>query len=462
MSYSGTNGPTGVIPKSDIIWRSDTSGVSTGWWFCMGGRNTSNTSMTTTMATTTTVPISFGGLPWVVLGGACGMNATTAMNTTTACIWSPNYPLPYGHNQACRIALNDTRVSALTVHHFDTERHFDKLTINGRSYSGSIGPNGVIPRGTVRWSTDGSVNGTGWKICMGGNATNVTNATSTTTTPLGPVNFSGRPWVVMHGNCSVNVSCAWSPNHPQNYNNSQTCVLAVNVTAAAPLNVLHFQTERGYDKLTVNGREYHGSWGPHAVTPRGNILWSSDYSVTRSGWKMCMGGVNITTTTSTTMGNATFGGLPWVVMQGHCGVDRFCAWSPNYPGSYWNNQRCTIIVNNTAAARLQVLRFNTESFFDVLTVNGRAYSGYNSDGPMGMKPQGMISWYSDNSVTQQGWKMCMGGNYTNFTSIARPTFPPWATSYPPFWTTSTSTRLPQCHYISHELAVRYNVRPCNR
>ena len=34
---------------------------------------------------------------------------------------------------------------------FSTEEDFDELVVNGVYYSGSAGPDGVVPQGTIRW-----------------------------------------------------------------------------------------------------------------------------------------------------------------------------------------------------------------------------------------------------------------------------------------------------------------------
>lgn len=54
-----------------------------------------------------------------------------------------------------------------------------------------------------------------------------------------------------------------------------------------PINVVRFDTEAVYDTLTVNNVKYGGSEGPHGVIPTGNMKWSSDYSVSGAGWKLC-------------------------------------------------------------------------------------------------------------------------------------------------------------------------------
>merc|ERR1719277_2445086 len=53
------------------------------------------------------------------------------------------------------------------------------------------------------------------------------------------------------------------------------------------LNVLEFDTESGYDFLTVNDQQYSGNIGPDDVLATGTIHWTSDYSVTKRGWVIC-------------------------------------------------------------------------------------------------------------------------------------------------------------------------------
>jgi len=66
----------------------------------------------------------------------------------------------------------------------------------------------------------------------------------------------------------------------------------VKATRNFELNTGQFHTERDYDKLTVNGVEYHGegnNYGPSGVAMyTGNQMsWRSDGSVTRDGFKVC-------------------------------------------------------------------------------------------------------------------------------------------------------------------------------
>ena len=56
------------------------------------------------------------------------------------------------------------------------------------------------------------------------------------------------------------------------------------------LNVVSFNTETNYDKLTVEGTQYHGTTGPQGVVVSAGIqiTWSSDGSETRAGFEICV------------------------------------------------------------------------------------------------------------------------------------------------------------------------------
>jgi len=121
-----------------------------------------------------------------------------------------------------------------------------------------------------------------------GDGATMTSTTSTTTLP----DFGGKPWVVTGGDCIIegsSRSCARSPNYPEEYGNDEECTIVVDSNAVGPIEVEHFDVEQGYDTLTVNAQVYTGSSGPAGVVPSGTITWRSDYTVTATGWKLCMG-----------------------------------------------------------------------------------------------------------------------------------------------------------------------------
>ena len=94
------------------------------------------------------------------------------------------------------------------------------------------------------------------------------------------VTLSGRS-----GKCAVDGACFSSLD----YGNYETCTFTMG--AGGVLNVLSFETESNYDKLTVGGTEYSGTTGPQGVVVSAgeDITWSSDHLSTRAGFEICVG-----------------------------------------------------------------------------------------------------------------------------------------------------------------------------
>jgi len=93
-------------------------------------------------------------------------------------------------------------------------------------------------------------------------------------------------WTISGSGCQQNgASCVSSLNHPSSYGNNQACT--VTLDGDVSISVAEFNTESGYDYLTIGGSRYAGTSGPPSGVYSGEISWSSDYSVTRSGWKLC-------------------------------------------------------------------------------------------------------------------------------------------------------------------------------
>jgi len=100
--------------------------------------------------------------------------------------------------------------------------------------------------------------------------------------------------VISGSTCTVHNQCVYSNAHTSRYTNHESC--AVRQRSAFPLQVRSFDVERHstcrYDSLTVNGQAYCGagaSDGPQGVTPAAdsNLVWNTDYSATRGGFKLC-------------------------------------------------------------------------------------------------------------------------------------------------------------------------------
>ena len=77
--------------------------------------------------------------------------------------------------------------------------------------------------------------------------------------------------------------------------------------------------------------------------------------------------------------------------------------SNNYPGSYSNNEDCTVMLHETL---VRVDALNTESNYDFLTIGGTRCCG--SSGSSSGQYSGFIQWTTDFSVVNSGWSLCIG------------------------------------------------------
>jgi len=179
------------------------------------------------------------------------------------------------------------------------------------------------------------------------------------------------------------------------------CTIEIDAAYAAPIVVEAFDVESYFDYILIDNAEYYtGVSGPSGVTPSSTIVWTSDFTVTRSGWRFCMPEATPApppTPASTSM---------WGTISGPCTLEGACVESPNYPARYSNNQMCTIEINAAHAAPIVVEYFNTESYFDYLLVDGWKYFSGRRRRPHGFTPYESILWTSDFTVTRKGWRMC--------------------------------------------------------
>ena len=100
--------------------------------------------------------------------------------------------------------------------------------------------------------------------------------------------------MVTSGLCTVasDATCFRSPNYPSSYDDNQQCTITVAAHEEVTLSVTAFDTEVGWDKLTVNGVQYSGSTGPEGVqvAAGSTITWTSDDADFFSGFEICTGG----------------------------------------------------------------------------------------------------------------------------------------------------------------------------
>ena len=73
------------------------------------------------------------------------------------------------------------------------------------------------------------------------------------------------------------------------HGNDEACTVQVN--QAGYLTATEFDTESGYDYVTIGGTRYEGRNGPYgvAVGAGSTFQWQSDHSVTNAGWTICFG-----------------------------------------------------------------------------------------------------------------------------------------------------------------------------
>jgi hypothetical protein len=157
---------------------------------------------------------------------------------------------------------------------FDTEKHFDYISINGTRYSGQTGFSDVwIPEhGEVTWVSDAAVVLTGWVICGA------------------PPPSPPAMWVVVSGDhygrkCITDGSCI--TDGAGQYGNNERCTFRATKTLYAY--ATDFSLEPKYDKIWLGNSSYSGTSGPNNVLMMAGdtIGWSTDESVTYGGWVIC-------------------------------------------------------------------------------------------------------------------------------------------------------------------------------
>jgi len=99
----------------------------------------------------------------------------------------------------------------------------------------------------------------------------------------------------------------------------------------------------------------------------------------------------------------------FIVEAGPCVVDGNCVTSSNYGSNskYPNGERCTI--KTPSAGVLKFEKYDVENGYDYLTVGGASYR-YSKPPQKTLKAPETVSWRSDGSVTNKGFKMCISSS----------------------------------------------------
>merc|ERR1712037_688206 len=217
----------------------------------------------------------------------------------------------YAHSESC--TFKALRPFLLTTLLYQVERGHDYLTVDGVKYdSGNAPAQGIrIRRGAVvTWTSDYSVSYAGFKVCATGEGTTIGNvpmestmstssALSTkpprsTRPPTGPTTTGDGFWEVIDGGmyCHIVHSRRCVSDGEGNYAHRASCTFKA--LRSLLLTTLLYQVERGHDYLTVDGVKYDSGKAPAQglrVCVGAVVTWTSDYSVSYAGFKICANGV---------------------------------------------------------------------------------------------------------------------------------------------------------------------------
>jgi len=323
------------------------------------------------------------------------------------CVTSANWPSAHGNNEGCSITV-DADSSVAVNSNFEIERNYDFLRVdNAAKWTAAEIPTSMSAGTTISWSTDGSVTKTGWELCFSEAGSNpgtsppedtsdvptswpTANTFINTNTPLPTDNTnlpdptdnmhtSNQPtmWPTM-GNtfsfptqhptegsnvggvfsvsgsgCTVSGSCVSSKNYPSHYGNQQSCTVTmtqnVRLAVQSP-----FEIERSYDWLRINNAaKWTAGEIPSTLTSGSTISWSTDYSVTKDGWKICFsaddgsdngdnGGDNSGTRTCNDVNSSVRSNdwQPWcMVSSGPLSAGTVISFSMNWNDQGWGYQK---------------------------------------------------------------------------------------------------------------------------
>ena len=182
--WTGSNGPDGVTPAGAIVWTSDFFEAKKGLKICTtvpGGGPSSPAGPAADDEPCDSECYNYGYLFGNVECGANkpppppaapppppGFIVESGPCTTTkdgSCVRSDNYPGQYGTSVSCVIApTQDLRLSSTA---FATEKNYDMLTFDGKTFTGDLGPvlQPVTANQKIEWVSDVSVADTGCALC---------------------------------------------------------------------------------------------------------------------------------------------------------------------------------------------------------------------------------------------------------------------------------------------------------
>ena len=219
---------------------------------------------------------------------------------------------------------------------------------------------------------------------------------------------------------SANGACVESDGYGAGgYQDAQSCSITLQPSAA--LEVISFAVEDYFDHMTISGTQYTGTNGPAGVIPTTTIEWTSDHMVPAAGWKLCVSGAAAASPSPPSGSGAAaaaYGGF--TVESGPCTVTAGgdCVRSDNYPGQYGTSVSC--VIAPTQDLRLSSTAFATEKNYDMLTFDGKTFTGDLGPVLQPVTANQKIEWVSDVSVADTGCALCCA-THARFPSPHLPT-----------------------------------------
>ena len=116
--------------------------------------------------------------------------------------------------------------------------------------------------------------------------TDVSPTTSSNDSTVAPATGAGLEVISGWSYCQIDAAgCA--TDGVGEHGNDEACTVQVNIDGY--LTATEFDTEPGYDYVTIGVARYQGNGGPSgvAVTAGSTFTWQSDGSITNAGWTIC-------------------------------------------------------------------------------------------------------------------------------------------------------------------------------
>eukprot|EP00057_Strongylocentrotus_purpuratus_P021682 XP_011676156.1 PREDICTED: CUB and sushi domain-containing protein 1-like [Strongylocentrotus purpuratus] len=338
-------------------------------------------------------------------------------------ISSPNYPANYDSNTDVLWVINMPEDCSLVLSllSFNTEDYLDQLTVSSESeadqsvvvmsrFSSRLGPyNRTYAPSTlmrIQFRTDRTLELSGFYAKLRASCSaesvettipSITASNTASSEQMTQVHSNGGNFALQDGD-SLYIS---SPNYPANYDSNANVLWVITMPedCSLVLSVLSFFTENSYDQLTVSSEsgadqsvmlndrftshlaQFNKTYAPSTLM---RIRFRTDRTLELSGFyaklrASCSAESVETTISSITASNtASSEQLTQVHSNGgHFALqdgDSLYISSPNYPANYdsYADVLWVITMPEDCSLVLSVLSFNTESFYDALTVSSES------------------------------------------------------------------------------------------